>query len=365
MKLHKIFLWVVLLIPCRFGDRLLFNELVLPIVGAWLLIELIVRNIFFTTWIYILILVTIFYFLIFSFTEDSLTTIKDYAEMCKPVVFFGLYQVGKNIKFEEKMWRNILIFSIVFSALVLLPFMHPLIEPWKASSRFGYRFVHFLRWSGTMGYPGMFGYSVLLAIFYLKERGRYKYLPLLLGVLLMTFSRGSILMALASFIMSEIIFYRRLNYIFGLSIVIGGVWIFILPNDLGYLTEGINKLSESSANHRLNEMSLIWHDISHNLLVGRGPNNVWYSANHPVIENVYYYYGTKFGILGILGYASFGIYIARRSILHQSEILLLAAFLWFIGSLNESVSEEYKFFVFFFMFLGQIVSQYESKHIIE
>ena len=46
MKLHKLFLWLVLLIPCRFGDRLLFNELILPIVFAWLCIEVLVRNLF-------------------------------------------------------------------------------------------------------------------------------------------------------------------------------------------------------------------------------------------------------------------------------------------------------------------------------
>ena len=165
MKLHKLFLWLVLLIPCRFGDRLLFNELILPIVFAWLFIEVLVRNFIFSKWIYALLVATIFLFLSYFFIEDSLSTIKDYAEMGKPLLFFGLYHVGKNIDFEEKMWRNLLIFSIVFSALVLLPFLHPLIEPWKASSRFGYRLVHFLRWSGTMGYPGMFGYSVLLTIF--------------------------------------------------------------------------------------------------------------------------------------------------------------------------------------------------------
>ena len=365
MKLHKIFLWTVLLLPCRFGDRLLFNELVLPIIGVWLFIELVVRNIVLSKWIYLLMIVTILCFLTYSFYDDALTTIKDYAELCKPLLFFGLFQLGKNLKFEEKMWRNLLVFSILFSALVLLPFMHPLIEPWKASSRFGYRLVHFLRWSGTMGYPGMFGYSLLLAIFYLREKGRLGYLPILIGVLFMTFSRGSILMAILGFIMSEIIFYRRVKYLLGLSIMIAGIWIFILPNDLGYLTEGINNLSESSANHRLNELSAISQDLSDNILIGRGPNNVWFSVNHPVIENVYYYYGTKFGILGVLGYAVFGLYIAGKSILHRSEILLLAACLWFIGSVNESVSEEYKFFVFFFIFLGQIMSQYESKHIIE
>ena len=304
-------------------------------------------------------------FLSYFFIEDSLSTIKDYAEMGKPLLFFGLYHVGKNIDFEEKMWRNLLIFSIVFSALVLLPFLHPLIEPWKASSRFGYRLVHFLRWSGTMGYPGMFGYSVLLTIFYLKEKGRFKYLPVLIGVLLMTFSRGSILMAILTFIMSEILFYRRFKYLLGLSILIGGIWIFVVPSDLGYLTEGINNLSESSANHRLNELSIIPQDLANNFLLGRGPNNVWYTENHPVIENVYYYYGTKFGILGILGYAIFGLYIAGKSFLYRSEFLLLAACLWLIGSINESVSEEYKFFVFFFILLGQIVSQNESKYIIK
>ena len=84
-----------------------------------------------------------------------------------------------------------------------------------------------------------------------------------------------------------------------------------------------------------------------------------------MIENVYYYYGTKFGILGILGYAIFGLYIAGKSFLYRSEFLLLAACLWLIGSINESVSEEYKFFVFFFILLGQIVSQNESKYIIK
>ena len=365
MAFHKIFLWLVLLIPCRFGDRLLFNELILPIVVVWLCIELLVRKIFLSKWIYLLFFVTVFYFLIFSFSDKALTTIKDYAEMFKPLVFFGLYHAGKNIEFKETDWRKLFIFSVFFSALVLLPFLHPLIEPWKASSRFGYRLVHFVRWSGTMGYPGMFGYMVLFSIFYLKEKGRVRYLPLLFGVLLMTFSRGSILMAILVLIMCEIIFYQRFKRLIVLSIVIGVFWMMILSYDLGYLSEGLNNLSESSANHRLGELALIFHDKSYNFFVGRGPNNAWFAANHPVIENVYYYYISKFGFLGILGYTVFGLYIFRKAIVYRSEILLLSAVLWFVGSVNESISEEYKFFVFFFFFIGQIVSRYESKHYTE
>ena len=86
----------------------------------------------------------------------------------------------------------------------------------------------------------------------------------------MTFSRGSILMAILTFIMSEILFYRRFKYLLGLSILIGGIWIFVVPSDLGYLTEGINNLSESSANHRLNELSIIPQDLANNFLLGRG-----------------------------------------------------------------------------------------------
>lgn len=365
MAFHKIFLWVVLLIPCRFGDRLLFNELILPIVGVWICMEILVRNIFMSKSIYALIFVTIFYLLVFIFFETALLTIKDYAELLKPLIFYCLYHAGKNIKFKEKDWRKLFLFSVFFSALVLLPFVHPLIEPWKASSRFGYRFVHFVRWSGTMGYPGMFGYMVLFSIFYLKEKGRVRYLPLLFGVLLMTFSRGSILTAILVFIMCEIIFYQRIKRLILLSIVIAVFGMMNSPYDLGYLTEGLNNISESSANHRLGELRLVFQDNSYNLFVGRGPNNSWFAANHPVIENVYYYYMSKFGLLGILGYTVFGVYIFRKSIVYKSEILLLAAFIWFIGSVNESVSEEYKFFVFFFFFIGQIVSHYESEHITE
>jgi hypothetical protein len=165
--------------------------------------------------------------------------------------------------------------------------------------------------------------------------------------------------------MCEIIFYQRIKRLIVLSIVIGVFWMMILSYDLGYLSEGLNNLSQSSANHRLGELALIFHDKSYNLFVGRGPNNVWFAANHPVIENVYYYYISKFGFLGILGYAVFGLYIFRKAIVYRSEILLLSAVLWFVGSINESISEEYKFFVFFFFFIGQIVSRYESKHYTE
>ena len=386
------FLFVILVIPINLGPLRIFNEsiFILAIIGAVLFVVFSRHGFGSVEKIVIfhgLVFTVLFSFvLIIHFPVNFL--LKDFVEVLKPllysIIFISGYRLAK--KFSELSIEKTVIYvglgSVVFSTLVFFPALYSIADLYKGRVSGASYNLHFFRFSGTLGYPGGFGYWLVLPTLVLVSHYHRRLLPfskfivlfgfLLFGVV-MTGSRG----AAAIFFLTLSFYYisnleSTRNFVAVLVFIAClAVSIFAIVNysesyqSLGYLLSTFDTGSDGSFAHRLNELDRLKDSLLQGRVIGFGPNNYYLRQNYGPVESVYYYYGIKFGFIGLLYYFSliltFG-FVLLRCILRNRRDSFVFVFSVFalanliVAGVSNAITEEYKSFYIFFMLSGVVVS---------
>jgi hypothetical protein len=380
------FLLVIFLLPINLGAIRMLNEAVfiLASFGATLYLVFYSRYdaIDLRIFSFGLISSLLFYTLLLT-NFPRIIVFKDIVEVTKPAIYsifvISGFKLAKSVT-EPTLYKCVILFgvlSVFFSALVLFPAFHPIADMYKGRvSSSSYNF-HFFRFSGTMGYPG--GYGVWLVLPILVSISLYvdKYICLqkflitfsilLLG-LVMSGSRAAIAVLLATvslLLLARIKNRRNLQVIsiFIVSLIAIGFLVFYLNDSyqsLYYLFSTIENGAGGSFNHRLGEISRLYAQIYSGELLGAGPNNAYLVNNFGPVESAYYYYGYKFGLIGLLIYFLIIAIFLQMSLLSYNSRNFGFVFIFSIfsivsmglGGISNSITEEYKSFYLFFTFFG-------------
>jgi uncharacterized integral membrane protein len=311
---------------------------------------------------------------------------KDFAETIKPIIysliFIGGYHYAKHVHTQNinKTIITTTLFMIAFSTLVYLPEATFIMDAYKGRKSYEDWNINYFRFSGTMGFPGIFSYWIVLCFFLIftiesKKQFtnffRFTFAISLIVGLILSGARGGIIVFTLVLLLTFIIklnLKKFIKTIFSLMIFITISIIFLstLPSEtiinlsqVEYLISGFENIQESTAGHRIRELNYL---IEHTSIFGNGPSNKYIATHYGPVESVYFYYGYKFGFVGLFLYFTliiFSIINIRISLKKDhkgfdcNQIFWIWAFCTLtIGALNESVTEEYKSFLFFFFLFG-------------
>jgi hypothetical protein len=388
---------IVFLMPLNFAGFMLLNEpiLVLSFLGSLFCIVL-YRNRLNRKHLLVFglsfIISSSFYCILLIYMPLNFV-IKDFFEVFKPLIYGFIFISGMLISEyldEEKIINYILasvVFLVVFSSLVFFPQTYPFLDLYKGrTSDAAYNF-HFFRFSGSLGYPGGFGYWLVLGIqvtmlaYYKSMLSSKKFMLLYgLGLLGLVFSgaRGAVII----FVLSSLLFFlstptKRKTFFFSI------LFILLLISFLAFLFSGqsdiqaiahFQKLLENAGGgtfgHRASELERLFEALSDGRLLGAGPNNYFIKSTYGPVESAYYFYGYKFGLVGLLAYG-FLIYtflvmgvklFFYRFTLNLPFIVSCWALLnLVVAGVSNSITEEYKSFYMFFLLSGIVYKQYIDK----
>lgn len=405
LKSHKIFIWfitlIIFLLPLRIGSINLFNE---PIFIGGVVISLffIYKKKYSSVDIVELIsiavgiLFSLLFVLILLINLPDNLIIKDLVEPFKPLMYSMFFITGYKLSSsldKKSLYKYIIIFSllsVLFSAFVFIPSLHPLVDLFKGRTSTLSFDRHFLRFSGTLAYPGTFGYwlvlsSLIVLLAYYKKYLRFQYFILcyasiLIGIIL-TGSRGAIIIY---FMTTPLFFLLTIQYkktwvgivcllvLFVPSIIY--LWfLFSEIQAISYLREGFAAIGESSLNHRLRELEIVSITLREGRLIGNGPSNFFIDSNYGPVESVYFFYGYKFGLFGLVFYAIIvlsNIALAIDQIIKRRLSFIFVFSIWSsvvlsIGAISTSITEEYKSFLMFFVLFGIVCGFKFSKKLVK
>ena len=390
--------------PVYFGSIMLLNELIfivatilsVAVIAIYkkhlnlLIVMLFIKGLFFSAmFLGILILRPSYEF-----------NLKDFIECFKPIVYALILISGYLLskKFTENQTIRFIIvvgiLSILFSCLVYFPFFHSFIDLFKGRPSTELYNFHFFRFSGTFGYPGAFGYwltLVLSMVLLQKYRNRISLFQffLLFGFiflgLILTGSRGALAVFAIVMITTFMVIPFNKNSIIGIFLVgLGLVGIFIVISSFQTDNSSISHFQSVLENpfggtfeHRANELVRLYESLLNGELIGHGPNNFHHQKLFGPIESAYYYYGYKFGLIGLLYYfliIAIVFIILFRFLFVGAKINFCFFFcIWalvnlVIASISNSITEEYKSFYIFFLLVGFVIGfseKYSSKRLIK
>lgn len=379
---------LIVLLPMHFGATRLLNELIISISAVLAIVFFaLTRHLsrFEVCAITIGLSVSLSFLTSLWLSSGPFIT-KDYVEPFLPALYAAIFCMGFVVsqKYDpEAFTKTFFVFAVVsiaFSTLVFLPITFPLVDLYKGRQSVSSLEMHFPRFSGSFGYPGPFSYWLVLFIGLLFTREARHYLKTWQALVLVTLggsalaltgSRGgAIIFSLAVLVWATkyLWFKARVKTALQVSlllVVISAVGIVIFASgasvrQLSYLVSGLQDIAASSAGHRLGELSWLVAELENATIFGFGPSNRLIQGVLGPVETAYFYYGFKFGLMGLLSYLGLCLFVlylliktVRETELSFSFVVLSWAFICLtIGAMNEVISIEYKSFFFFYLILG-------------
>ncbi len=310
--------------------------------------------------------------------------IKDLVECFKPLIYSVIFASGFHLSAQysqESVIKFILVAgvcSVAFSYLVFVPQAYPLVDMYKARQSTDANTFHFFRFSGTLGFPGGFGYWLVLVLqvallqLYRKKIRLLKFFVLyafLLSGLVLSGSRGAFAIYLAVNLATIFFLPRnRISWVSALILLSGvfGFVIFLLASEVEmqaimHFQRVLEDPTGGTFAHRAGELERVYQSLADGYVLGNGPNNFYIKEMYGPIESVYYFYGYKFGFIGLLYYflwVALAAYILIKLFLTGRKLNFAFFFcLWalanmLIAGVSNSITEEYKSFFMFFLLLG-------------
>ena len=123
--------------------------------------------------------------------------------------------------------------------------------------------------------------------------------------------------------------------------------------------------------HRASELERLFAGLMDGKLFGVGPNNYFIQSNYGPVESVYYFYGYKFGLVGLFAYSCviyLFLMIGVKMFYYKFTLNLAYVFsCWallnlVIAGVSNSITEEYKSFYMFFLLSGIIYQMYLDEY---
>lgn len=384
-KLYLIsFFFVLLIIPVNIGKIRVFNEPIIAFSFFASFIFILSKAKITKAQLLVLIISLLFsslFLIILLFNMPDIFVFKDVVETIKPIIYGVIIVAGCFLSEQyndSKIVKCILvvaIISVLFSSLVFFKPLFFLVDMYKG--RLSSEPLHFFRFSGTMAYPGPFSYWLVLAIqaaFYAYQKKYIKgrsFLPIctiLLWGFFMTGSRGGVIVFLLMNLLYVFIYWKKKRTLLSYCIMIFllGILLLVLRDfikdskSIKYIITGINNPLESSFMHRVKELRYVHDAIMSGKIFGSGPNNIFIQNAFIAVETAYFYYGYKYGMIGLMFYGIiifYAFFCFCRGVMQKKNNFAVVFFMWSlvcltVGALNESVTEEYKSFYVFFLLYG-------------
>lgn len=382
-----LFALIVLLFPISFFSLRLFNEPIFLIACIYAVciffterfsrldISIISLGLVFSTFF---MAINILNFDRFQFV------IKDLIEVCKPILFSALVVCGRHTSrhLEINKFVNCIVFvsviQVIFSYIVFIPDFYDFANWYKGRPSTSLYNAHFFRFSGTMGFPSLFGlwigFSMILIMFHPSSSNRFFKFCILASGLYFSQSRTGLVVFVASCFLFYLVSLRRgwdwkpsITHTFAFFLFCSIVLLFY--SGQGLITDKFSAaaadISGSSLQYRLVQF-LSFMDIFEKNPFGIGTANFYLESIGPV-ENVYFYYGVKFGVVGLtwFGLICLGALTAVVKFYRRAQFTEFTMSVWLfialtVGSFSNAISLEYKSFFFFFLFLGVILGLSEN-----
>lgn len=378
--ISKLFLIGVLLAPIHIFSLKLFNELII------LLAVVYIGGIFFSerltrldlTILGVGLFVSVCFMSINMVAlENSEFVIKDFVESVKPILFCSLAVCGriisKNLTLRDvtRFVIIVCVLQVIFSCLIFIPSLHDFVDLFKGRQSVNAFNTHFFRFSGSMGFPSLFGIwiglSIILTLFAPSPRNKCLYVPILLAGLYFSQSRTGVILLLLSCVAVYFAYIKKRSWDWRPhNSQIISVFLLFLIIFIVYLTQDIsdkfsvafNNISSSSLHYRIIQFDNFTKVFVENPL-GIGSSSLYITANFGVIENAYFYYGVKYGVFGLAWFVLICLTTFSLSIrfYNLSRFSCFSICVWLfvsvtLGSYSNAISLEYKSFVFFFLLLG-------------
>jgi hypothetical protein len=315
-------------------------------------------------------------FLLILLRNQSEIVIKDIVECFKPMYFVLMFIFGRkaaenyHIETVRGFIIVLLIIGIFFSILVYLPFSYPLVDMYKGRTSEEVDLYQFFRFSGFFGYPSMFGIYLILGLmlnFTSRSPSRLITIFLILGFLLTISKTGFVLLGLVGIYMlaynAEIKSLFKAAFSLALIFFVLTIYFYDQFIEVFNAFNSIDGLMQSTFYHRFREIIESANILSSENFDGFGPSNSYLQINHGPVENVIFFYVFKFGYFGLFYYINLIAFVFYHFYNEKNPTFKVVLF-WclislLVGSLSESVTEEYKTLYFFPVLLGYFTS---SKH---
>lgn len=320
-------------------------------------------------------------FLFILLKNQEIFIIKDIVECFKPLYFFVIFLCGKEASKIYKvasvcrLVATLLVIGVVFSFLVYFEFSYPLLDLFKGRTSDEGNLYHFFRFSGFFGYPSMFGIYLIFGMFLTINFDHSKYKKLTLGLMFLGFiltmsKTGFVLFLLISvyYLVKKGSFATILYSLSGVF-MIGTIIILYYNEEFAIVFSAFSSLDgllASTFSHRFREIIEAVQILTSENFDGFGPSNLYLKMNHGPVENVIFFYVFKFGYFGLIYYLNLIFFTAYLFINEKNDSKKLV-FFWcllalLIGSLAESITEEYKTLYFFPLVLGYFSSLKLKKY---
>lgn len=346
----------------------------------------------------ILVFVAITYFGFSTLLGTKELNWRDLADIVRPFVYFIyflfplLFPLRQDeFKYLIRLLVTIAIFQLLFSSLVYVPESWPIVDLYKGRLSSDAVHFHFLRWSGTVGYPSDFSFFLSFFVYYslyklhidFRMSGRRRSATWLLfllcgGGILMTASRGGI--GTVGVMLCIILLFTGVgrDWRLGLALLALlalGLWVvfglgFLTVELIAYVLSVLSISSEldASAVHRVKELELAASYFLDYFPVGPGANRSELSDQINVIESTYGYYMSKWGLTGILLYFCGVVFIAMRGISvykHATDaatkafaaaVVILNLSVPLVFGFSSAITDRYKGLPFFYLLVGYLFS---------
>lgn len=344
------------------------------------------------------------YYIVCTLLYTSELDVADISDFSRPfvyviyLVFPLLYPLSeKELDRFLKFFFMLCGFQIAFSALVYFDIFWPLLDLYKGRMSDDPVFFHFFRWSGTFGYPSDFSYYLSFFIYYqffklIHAPSQFSYRDWIFVMfcfiaLILTLSRGGIgtvvIMLGFSYLLTRAKYSLIVNFML-IFLIIGSVFtfMFISLEDSNYENLNLEYIvtafdgdeMDDSAKHRIVEMKIALEYFDKCFPFGCGSNRVELKKRINVIESLYGYHFSKWGLIGFIVYLFFIIWILlhigfaiksydKRShvsvFLHAVFLLILSVPVVF--GFSSAISDRFKGLPLHFVMAGYAMSFYVHK----
>ena len=365
---------LIYFMPMKIIGMNLKNELVLPLSLLFFLFCFVFLKFSFKTYSVKYIIYGLFFSSVFLFIlllNQETIIIKDIVECFKPLYFCLFFVIGRkaaetySLESVARFIVILLLLGVLFSSLVYFQLSYPILDLYKGRTSDESNLYHFLRFSGFFGYPSMFGIYLILGMILTISVNFTKYKKLTLFLLFVGFvltmsKTGFILFGLLvgyylvmKGTIKDIILSASISFIIFLLISIYFFDEFLVVFNA---FSSIDGLLSSTFSHRFREIILSINILISENFDGFGPSNIYLKKNHGPVENVLFFYVFKFGYFGLIYYINLILFTAYK-FFSEKETPIKLLLLWcllslLIGSLAESITEEYKTLYFFPLLLG-------------
>ena len=329
-------------------------------------------------------------------------TLKGFGDSFRPLIYFIYFIFPLTIRISANDFKKLLKFivilsvvQIIFSILVYIEPLWPLVDIYKGRVSSDIYYFHFLRWSGTFGYPSDFSFylsfiaylGIVKILFNYSEadilKRKYSFLLLLMISILFTFSRGGIftfvtmIFILMLYVIIKDIMRLKLRltvfFVIFVCVLIGIVFLYnttissdnVLINYIKF--SSLDNKIDSSTLHRLNELNIALRYFIEYFPFGSGPNRIEIAKQLPVVESLYGYLFIKWGFIGFILYLISIFYFSKSAIIvnkvfkDQNIKIFAIAFLTLtisvplVFGLSSAITDRYKCLPFFYTLAGYIV----------